>query len=275
MLLTSERFQSRIQIPMKTAFLIIDAQYDFCNPAGALYVPGAQDDVQRLSQLIIRNATKIDAIYATLDTHPVNDISHPSFWKDSNGNAPAPFTLITAADVPSGKWTPRIEPEKVLSYLQKLEIQGEFTHCIWPEHCLHGSRGAALEDSLLEALRQFAHTGKEYHTIQKGTHPLTEHFGIFQAQIPIEEAPETQLNRPLLNALAEYDRVYLCGEAKSHCVATSLKQAMQYAPELARKFIIIEDIMSDVTGFGYLGDPIYEQARQSGIRFIKSTALQF
>lgn len=30
------------------AFLIIDAQYDFCNPEGALFVPGAQEDMQRL-----------------------------------------------------------------------------------------------------------------------------------------------------------------------------------------------------------------------------------
>ncbi len=260
---------------MKTAFLIIDAQYDFCHPAGTLYVPGAQEDIQRLSQLISQNTHKIDAIYATLDTHPVNDISHPSFWKDAAGNVPAPFTLITAADVQAGKWVPQFEAEKVLSYLQKLEAQGEFTHCIWPEHCLHGSRGAALDDSLLEALRQFAHTGKEYHTIEKGTHPLTEHFGIFQAQIPIENAPVTQLNAQFINDLLHYDRIYLCGEAKSHCVATSLKQVMHYAPVLAQKFVIIEDVMSDVPGFSALGDPIYAAAKQAGIPFVKSTDIQF
>lgn len=260
---------------MKTAFLIIDAQYDFCHPQGTLYVPGAQEDIQRLSQLIRQNTHKIDAIYATLDTHPVNDISHPSFWKDAAGNPPAPFTLITAAEVLAGTWISQFESEKVLQYLQKLEAQGEFTHCIWPEHCLHGSRGAALDDALLEALRAFAHIGKEYHTIEKGTNPLTEHFGIFQAQIPIDGAPETQLNTQLINDLRQYDRIYLCGEAKSHCVATSLKQVMQHAPDLAQKFVIIEDVMSDVPGFGMLGDPIYAAARQAGIPFVKSSEIIF
>jgi len=260
---------------MKTAFLIIDAQYDFCNPAGALYVPGAQEDIQRLSKLITANVNKIDAVFATLDTHPVNDISHPSFWQDAAGNTPARFTLITATDVKAGQWRPRFEPDKVLCYLEQLEVQGEFVHCIWPEHCLHGSRGAALDDSLFEALRHFAHTGKEYRTIKKGTNPMTEHFGIFQAQIPIENAPETQLNTTLITDLMQFDRVYLCGEAKSHCVATSLKQVMQHAPELACKLVIIEDIMSDVTGFGYLGDPIYAAARQIEIPFINSAEIQW
>ncbi|MDJ1504694.1 nicotinamidase [Xanthocytophaga agilis] len=258
---------------MKTAFLIIDAQYDFCNPNGALYVPGAEEDIQRLSHLITTHSDKIDAIYATLDTHPVNDISHPSFWISSEGQEPAPFTLIKAEDVKSGKWKPRFNSEQVLNYLEKLELQGEFIHCIWPEHCLHGSRGAALEDSLLEALRYFAHTGKEYHTIEKGTNPMTEHFGIFKAQIPIDDAPETQLNTKLIDELLAYDQIFLCGEAKSHCVATSLKQVLQSAPELAKKFVIIDDIMSDVTGFGYLGDPIYAEARKAGIPFMKSSEI--
>ncbi|MCU0352839.1 MAG: nicotinamidase [Cytophagales bacterium] len=259
---------------MKTAFLIIDAQYDFCNPNGALFVPGAVEDMQRLSRLISRNLGKIDAIYATLDTHPVNDISHPSFWIGADGQPPAPFTMITAADVTAGRWRPLHEPEKVLQYLQQLEAQGEFTHIIWPEHCLHGSRGAALDDTLLEALRQFAHTGREYRTVVKGTHPLTEHFGIFQAQVPLPDAPETQLNTPLLQELALFDRVYLCGEAKSHCVATSLKQVMTHAPALAQKMVIVQDTMSDVTGLGHLGDPIYAEARQRGIAFVTAAEVQ-
>lgn len=259
---------------MKTAFLIIDAQYDFCNPAGTLYIPGAEADMQRLSQLIYTYTNQIDGIYATLDTHPVNDISHPSFWEDAKGNAPAPFTHISLADLTAGIWKPRQEVEKVKQYIAQLEKQGEFVHFIWPEHCLHGSKGAALDDTLLEALRQYAHQNKEYQTIQKGTHPLTEHFGIFQAQIPIADAPETQLNTAFIQELMAYDQIFLCGEAKSHCVATSLKQAMTHAPALAQKFILIEDIMTDVPSLGHLGEPIYLEARQQGIRFVQSADIQ-
>ncbi len=259
---------------MKTAFLIIDAQYDFCNPAGTLYIPGADADMQRLSKLIYTYTDKIDGIYATLDTHPVNDISHPSFWEDANGKAPNPFTLITSADLKAGNWRPCQDEAQVSQYIEQLDKQGEFVHCIWPEHCLHGSKGAALDDTLLEALRHYAHHNKEYQTLQKGTHPLTEHFGIFQAQIPIVNAPETQLNTAFITELLKYDQIFLCGEAKSHCVATSLKQAMTHAPTLAQKFILIADIMTDVPTLGHLGEPIYAEAQQRGIRFIQSADIQ-
>ncbi len=255
----------------KNAILIIDAQYDFCNPAGSLYVNGAVEDMQRLSDFIVRNKEEIDHICVTLDFHPVNDISHPSFWQDENGNFPPPFTPITLAEVKAGKWKPRFYPQEAAQYLTELEAQGQFPHFIWTEHCLIGSKGASLDDTLLAALRTWTLDGKWYQAVTKGTNPLTEHFGIFMAQIPLPNAPETQLNQELIDSLASYENVYLAGEAKSHCVATSLRQAMEYAPHLASKMIVLEDCMSDVTGLGHLGKPIYEEAKKRGIRFAKSS----
>jgi nicotinamidase-related amidase len=257
----------------KNAFLIIDAQFDFCNPAGALFVPGADADIQRLATLIKTNVEKIDHIVVTLDSHPVNDISHPAFWQDKNGAFPPPFTQITSEDIKTGKWTARFETEKASAYVTELEKQGKFLHFIWPEHCLIGSKGASLEDNLMEALRLWTRQGKQYHAITKGENPLTEHFGIFAAQIPIDGAPETQLNTSLIQELMQFENIYLAGEAKSHCVATSLKQAMDFAPELAKKMIVIEDCMSDVTGLGHLGKPIYDEAKTKGIRFVKAASV--
>ncbi|MCS7019439.1 MAG: nicotinamidase [Cytophagales bacterium] len=255
----------------QNALLIIDPQYDFCNPQGALFVPGAVEDMQRLARFITRKGNELAQIFVTIDSHPVNDISHPNFWRDSNGNPPAPFTQITFADVQAGRWIPQFEPEKAAQYLADLEAQGQFPHLIWPEHCLTHSKGSAIDDTLMEALRQWTRGGKQYITIQKGTYPLTEHFGIFQAQIPVADRPETQLNTSLIADLMVYDNVYLAGEAKSHCVATSLKQAMDYAPELAQKMIVLTDCMSDVPGLGHLGEPIYAAAKAKGIRFADSS----
>jgi nicotinamidase/pyrazinamidase len=257
----------------KNAILIIDAQYDFCNPNGALFVAGADADMQRLNNFIIRNKNQIDYICVTLDTHPIHDISHPSFWEDAQHQSPAPFTQITLAEVQSGKWKPKFFAKEATEYLTKLEAQGQFPHFIWPEHCLIGSKGAAIDEILMEALKIWAKDGKEYQTVCKGTYPLSEHFGIFAAQIPVADRPETQLNTTLINTLQAYDHVYLAGQAKSHCVATSLKQAMDFAPTLAQKMIILEDTMSDVTGLGHLGQPIYQQAKQQGIQFANSTLL--
>jgi nicotinamidase-related amidase len=262
-------FPNPISMKNQHAFLIIDAQYDFCHPNGALYVPGAEKDMERLSRFISANAPKIDHICITLDSHPVNDISHPSFWQDKNGKFPAPFTQITLADVQGGQWTPRFFPKEAIKYLEELEKQGQFPHLIWPEHCLIGSKGNALDDQLMTALVDWTRQGKYYQAVTKGTYPLTEHFGIFMAQIPVADRPETQLNQSLIKTLENYQNVYVAGEAKSHCVATSIKQALDYAPGLANKMVIIEDCMSDVPNLGHLGQPIYEEAKKRNIRFAR------
>lgn len=255
---------------MKNALLIIDAQFDFCNPAGSLFVPNADKDMEKLKTLIIKNANKIDHICLTLDSHPVNDISHPYFWEDKNGKFPVPFTSITSEQVLNGEWKARFEPELALEYLKNLEKDGKFPHLIWSIHCLNGSKGASIDDNLMEALQIWTKQGKEYQTAIKGTYPLTEHFGIFMAQIPSKNHPETQLNQNLIDNLMQYENVYLAGEAKSHCVATSLQQALDYAPNLAKKIIVIEDCMSDVPNMEHFGRPTYEEAKAKGIAFVKA-----
>jgi len=48
---------------------------------------------------------------------------------------------------------------------------------------------------------------------------------------------------------------------------------MDFAPDLAKKIIVIEDCMSDVPGLGYLGEPVFIEAKKKGIRFVKSEDL--
>ncbi|MFD2932251.1 cysteine hydrolase family protein [Spirosoma flavum] len=256
---------------MKNAFLIIDTQFDFCHPEGALFVPGAEHDVERIATLIRQHAHQIDHIVVTLDTHHVLDIAHPLFWHDAAGNHPKPFTRITGEDVDTERWIPRFSPKKAISYIHDLEADGQFAHFIWPEHCLIGSRGAALHDTLLNALKEWSgQRDLDYVAVQKGLYPLSEHFGIFRAQVPDLSVPETQLNSGLIADLARFDTIYLMGEAKSHCVANSLKQMLDFAPELVSKVVIVADCMSDVTGLGYLADPIYAEAQVRNVRFMES-----
>lgn len=251
-----------------TALLIIDTQFDFCHPEGSLYVPGAAKDVERIALLIANHGEKINQIFVTLDTHKVLDIAHPLFWADPNGNTVAPFTLITAQAVKAGKWTPRYAQEYVLSYLEQLEKDGEFKHFIWPEHCLIGSQGAALDNTILDAILAWTHrTGTDYKVVTKGINPLTEHFGIFRAQVPIPEDKNTELDQKLITELQSFDEIIIVGEARSHCVATSIKQILVYAPALIPKIKVLTDCMSDVTGWGHLADPIFSEAQEKGIVF--------
>ena len=62
-----------------TALIIVDVQNDFADPAGSLYVKGA-DDVVRMTNGEIRNATEAGAwVVYTQDWHPADT---PHFAKD-------------------------------------------------------------------------------------------------------------------------------------------------------------------------------------------------
>ena len=263
------------------ALLIIDPQNSFCNPGneagknkGSLYIDGADKDMKRLAGWIIKNKQKIDFIAITLDNHHLNDIAHPDYWTNPEGKAPEPFTQITVNDIKEKKWLPLFEPKLTLDYLTKLEANGEFPHTIWPIHCLIGSESAAVYPPVMAALEDWAKLGTFYATIQKGAYPFSEHFGAFKAQVPDPNVPETLLNARFLNTLEKYDTIYLAGEAKSHCVANTLKQLIEDAPELVKKMIILEDTMSNVAGFETIADPIYKKAKEMGVMFVSTEEIQ-
>ncbi len=78
----------------------------------------------------------------------------------------------------------------------------------------------------MEPVRSWARKGNFFDVVIKGTNPLTEHFGALMANVPIEGSPETQLNTELVRKLQIYDKILIAGEAKSHCVATTIKQIL-------------------------------------------------
>ena len=101
----------------QTTLILVDCQKDF-HPGGSLAIPTANDDAERIAQLIKDNGTKINRIIATMDTHLKLHIAHPSFWEKglSDEDAqnlqkqhPDPFTIITAQDLKNGVWKPRTD----------------------------------------------------------------------------------------------------------------------------------------------------------------------
>ena len=61
----------------KIHMLLIDPQVDFCDPSGALYVTGADEDMKRLAKMLERIDGKLDDIHVTLDCHYFVDVAHP------------------------------------------------------------------------------------------------------------------------------------------------------------------------------------------------------
>lgn len=256
----------------KRLLFIVDMQNDFCLPDGKLSVPDAMSDAERLAEFIQKKSNDIDAIYLTQDSHQVSDIAHPSFWTDEEGNHPPVFTSITKEDMDSNKWKTKNPDHQDWAefYISELQNQDEFTHVIWPEHCISGSNGEAIVKPVMDAVEAWARQGNFYDVFRKGTNPYTEHFGAFKANVIVTGAVETSLNKELIDHLKDFDSIYIAGEAKSHCVATTVKQLLEYK-EIVPKLILLEDCMSDVSGFENFAQAIYDQAITMGAQMLKSS----
>jgi nicotinamidase-related amidase len=255
----------------KVHLVIIDPQVDFCDPAGALHVKGAEADIQRLAHAVKRLAPKLDDIHVTLDSHRLIDVAHPVFWKDSSGGHPAPFTIISATDVESGRWTPVLPGlyRRMLDYVRALEAKGRYPLCIWPPHCLIGSPGHCVMPELREALQQWEQQRfamVDY--VTKGSNPWTEHYSAVCADVPDPADPGTQINTRFIQALMEADIVAIAGEAGSHCLANTVRDVADNFGDDAyiRRLVLLEDATSPVPGFEHLQADFIREMRFRGMQ---------
>jgi nicotinamidase-related amidase len=252
--------------------LIIDPQNDFLDIDGAaLPVPGAHADMQRLAAWLFANGEQVQSITVTLDSHASVGVERTTFWLDAAGAAVAPLTLISAADVQTGKFTPRHSAMRaeVLAYLQALEAPGQRQLVVWPVHCVLGTWGHNIHSKLSEAIAAWEmQTGKVAHKVLKGQHPLTEQYSAFRAEVPRADDPRTALNQSLLQVLAaQTGPLLVAGEALSHCVAASVHDLMDHLPQSRlNQAVLLTDCMSPVPGFEAMGQQFLEAARARDLR---------
>lgn len=235
---------------MRVELLIIDPQNDFCDPSGSLSVPGADQDMIRLADMVRRLKHKLDDIHVTLDSHRLVDISHPSWWRDRAGNPPAPFTQISTDDLKSGRWT-TTQPSayrRSLKYLEDLDKTNRYPHVIWPPHCLIGSWGHSIYPELFQALQEWEERFALVDFVTKGSNPWTEHFSAVKAEVPDPEDPTTHVNTGLIQTLEEADIILLAGEAKSHCMANTVRDIADCFsnPKYVEKLVLLVDATSRV-----------------------------
>lgn len=270
-------------MPAKIRLLVIDPQNDFCDgPSnGSLPVVGAYDDMTRLASMLGRLGHRIDDISVTLDSHRTIDVAHSPFWVDSKGASPSPFTMITAADVETGVWTPRNPAwrSRMLHYVQTLEANGKYVLIIWPTHCLIGSPGYAIHPTLFAALRKWEEG--EFATVNyvtKGSNIFTEHYSAVAAEVPDPEDPSTMLNGDLIDSLRDSDVILLAGEALSHCLLSTVQDiADNIGDEHVRKFTLLTDCTSPVQpvpgspDFPAIAQTWIETMRKRGMKTTTST----
>jgi nicotinamidase/pyrazinamidase len=163
----------------RDALLVVDLQHDFL-PGGALAVAGGDAVVAPIARL----APAFRTVVATQDWHPPG---HVSFASSHPGRRP-----FEALPLPHGS--------------QEL----------WPDHCVQGSRGAALHPSLPDASLTLL--------LRKGTRRDVDSYSAFRENAgPDGGRPTTGLGAWL--KARGVRRVFLCGLARDFCVRASAVDA--------------------------------------------------
>lgn len=271
--------------------LIIDPQNDFCDlpdaycPADPLGVPcrpalpvaGAHADLQRLAALIDAGGAGLAAITVTLDSHQHLDIAHPTFWQSAAGAPVAPFTPIAAADLRGGRLLPRNQAARARAqaYLDALEAAGRYTHMVWPVHCEIGTWGHNIHHDLRLACNRWeVASGRSVARVGKGENPWTEHYSAMMAEVPDPEDARTQFNSGLWHSLRAAERVFVAGEAGSHCVRATVEHLVADWPaaELDR-LVLIEDCISAVGGFEAQYADFLAAMRRQGVQSMTAAAV--
>lgn len=284
----------------RISLLLIDVQNTFCLPGYELFVGGrsgngAVEDNVRLCQFIYRNLGKLTHIIATMDTHRSQQIFHPVFFIDADGNHPAPYTDIHLTDLESGKWkfNPALAPQfgiapeygqqMVLHYAEALAQKGKYALTIWPYHALLGGIGHALVPAVEEAIFFHSHARIDQPDFEvKGEKPFTENYSVVGPEVltgPMGEQLGVR-NPKFIEHLQEVEKLYIAGQAKSHCVAWTIQDLLDdihaINPELAKKVYLIDDCSSSVVVPGVVdhtdaANEAYARFSQAGMHVVNST----
>lgn len=255
---------------------LIDVQVDFVFPAptGRLTVPNALEDTRRTIEFIYDNVHGITQIAASLDTHTPFQIFYPTWWINDAGEHPAPMTIITSDDLQQGVWKPVTEPVWSVRYVQQLESVGKKQLMIWPYHCMEGTIGRALVPALSEAMMYHAGARMAQPTyLTKGTIAHTEFYSVVEPEVKYAKHPDGGLNTRFLDMVAQFDLIYVAGQARSHCVLETMRSTLGYfggKPEVVGKLRFIDDATSSIPGFEQMTEDCIQDFQRQGVKLVQA-----
>jgi nicotinamidase/pyrazinamidase len=208
--------------PRSDALLVVDLQHDFL-PGGALAVGGGDEIVAPIAAL----AGRFETVVATQDWHPPG---HVSFASAHPGRRP-----FETAALPQG-------PQE-----------------LWPDHCVRGTRGAALHPALPDVAITLV--------LRKGTRREVDSYSAFRENVgPDGSRPTTGLGAWL--KARGVRRVLLCGLARDFCVRASAIDAA--AEGLAA--VVLDDLTRAV--FPDRRAEIDAAFARAGVRVARSAELE-
>jgi nicotinamidase-related amidase len=279
--------------------LAVDIQNTFCVPDFELFVAGrsgtgAVDDNRRLCEFLYRNLGEITQVFPSLDTHHAMQVFHAIWLVDERGDHPAPYTLVSAEDVATGRWRLNSAVADALGididyaerhlayYTWRLAEVGKYDLTIWPYHAMLGGIGHALVSAVEEAI--FFHGLARYSSPDfqvKGDNPLTEHYSMLGPEVT--EGPDGDRlggkNTELIEKLLTFDAVVVAGQAKSHCLAWTIDDLLDdedVRERLAERTYLLEDCTSPVVVPGVVdytdeADAAFERYAAAGMHVVRST----
>lgn len=268
------------------ALVLVDMQLDFIYPDGALGVPGAVEDTERLLRWAYRNIDKITHIMASIDTHVPYQIFSPLYWRemrDGSWEMPHPLTMITSQSYMNPHrplMIPDFDDDETwnIEYIEHLEQNAQKNLMLWTLHCLEGSIGRALHPAVSDLLLFHSAARQTNPTFRpKGTSIATEHYGIFAAEKPVPTEPDTQVDANQLAMLSNFKKIYVAGQAKSHCVFETVRQMIEWGADNAAHMLPKIHILMDATSsvqhpavdFEGLCQPVYERwANDYGLKLV-------
>lgn len=251
-------------------FLIVDPQNSFCAkvPAkkqqllhnGELGVPGAAQDMERLANLINNFPEPIHRIIVTVDTHQMWHIGHPCWWMDRDGLPPSPFTeLSLKKDFDEVDPYRFVSKENVYRPVENLSLNWATyylsktgKHIVWPPHCLIGTPGHNIVSCISDAIFAWQNkTKKAADYLIKGSDENIEQFSAFDqikhssALCGICTPPHTHVN----NIFCSVKKIYVGGEALSHCVSRTVSDIVRQNPDLLSHIVLLKDACSPVPNY--------------------------
>ena len=168
----------------------------------------------------------------------------------------------------------------------------------WPDHCIIGTMGWKIYEPLANVLDNVKLKDKVY-IHEKGTNDLVEMYSIFKAEVPyiklsrhqeiaqyinrvVPRASQkinipsvnrnyvTDLNKEFITQLrgpGNINTVYVCGEAKTHCVKTSVEDLVG---DDGNNVVMLYNVMSDIISPPVFIDPrktVFAALQKKGVKF--------
>ncbi len=206
-----------IRITPQDVLIVVDVQYDFL-PGGALAVPDGDEVIGPINRL----ARLFSHVVLTQDWHPPG---HASFASSHPGKQPFETTTLAYG-----------------------------TQVLWPDHCIQGSRGAAIAAELDLPNAELV--------IRKGYNPAIDSYSGF-----MEADRSTRTG--LAGYLAErgFQRVFCAGLATDYCVSWTALDAKAAGFET----FVIGDASRPIDNQGSLASA-FEAWEEAGVHAIESKA---